>query len=55
MKKPSITTTPAHYSGYVASYAKDAGSAPASALSSAPIPQIKTTSNTGRPSLLGGV
>lgn len=56
MKKPSIpATTPAPYSGYVASFAKDAGSAPASALSSAALPQIPTTSRTGRPSLLGGV
>ena len=56
MKKPSIPATPpAPYSGYVASFDKDAGSAPASALSSAPLPSIPTTSRTGRPSLLGGV
>lgn len=56
MKSPKIPETKLPYSGYVASFGKDAAAAPTSVFSAAPtVPAASTTTRTGRPSLLGGV
>lgn len=55
MRKPSYTPVTSPYASTLASYAKDASSAPTSLISGATIPTSSTTTRTGRPSLLGGV